>query len=126
MFSDLRYAFRQLVKNPGFAAVAILTLALGIGACTAIFSVVNGVLLQPLSLIVRQGMRPVLLGLVAGIFVAAGLTRFMSSLLFQVNAIDPLVFSGVALILGLAAAAACFLPARRAAHLDPVVTLRSE
>jgi putative ABC transport system permease protein len=49
MLSSLRFAFRQLAKTPGFTTVVVLTMALGLGATTAIYWVVNGVLLRPLA-----------------------------------------------------------------------------
>jgi predicted permease len=79
-----------------------------------------------LSLVVWQGMRLVLIGAVLGIFAAALLTRFMSTLLFGVEPTDPLTFACVAALLAAAALAACWIPARRATRVDPTTALRYE
>ena len=81
---------------------------------------------QVLRLILQQGMRWVLAGVVAGIAGALVLTRFLSSLLFGVSALDFATFAGVTLLLGLVALLACWLPARRAAKVDPMQALRYE
>jgi predicted permease len=79
-----------------------------------------------LRLVLSQGMLTTVIGLAIGIAGAFVLTRAMQSLLFGVSATDPLTLAGVALVLGLAALLASYLPARRATKVDPIVALRHE
>ena len=180
MISDIRYGFRLLLHKPGTTVVAALTLALGIGATTAIFSVVNAVLAETvaeprvvttllvffalsaldlaaiglygvMSYTVRQrtheiGVRMALganasdvlgwtvsrgtvlmaTGAALGLGSAFVLTRFMESLLFGVARTDALTFAVGPAVLAVVALLASYLPARRAARVDPVIALRHE
>ena len=81
---------------------------------------------QILNLIIWQGMRLVIIGTLIGSIAAIALTRFMSALLFGINSTDPFTFACVALLLAIVALAACYIPARRAMRVDPMVALRYE
>jgi predicted permease len=77
-------------------------------------------------LIVRHGMSLAIAGLIVGVIVALALTRVLASLLYGASATDPATFAGVVLLLGIVALVASYVPARRAAAVNPVITLRSE
>src|SRR5215216_1130987 len=79
-----------------------------------------------LKLILRSGMSLVTIGLMIGLVAALALTRLMSSLLFEVSPTDPITFGAVALCVILAALLACYIPARRATKVDPMIALRYE
>ena len=77
-------------------------------------------------LTLRPGMALTLIGLAIGSVSSVILTRWMASLLYGVSPTDPLTFVGVPLILAIVAMAACYIPARRAMKVDPIVALRYE
>jgi putative ABC transport system permease protein len=106
----------------GLVACSVAQRTREIGIRMALGAPVQGVV----GLVVWQGMRMVLLGGLVGLGIALALTRFLRSLLYEVEATDPLTFAGVALVLALAALLASYLPARRAAKVDPNVALRYE
>jgi predicted permease len=79
-----------------------------------------------LKLVLGHGTRMALLGVAAGLLAALGLTRLMSNQLFDVSPHDPLTFSAVAALLMAVAISACYIPARRAMRVDPIIALRHE
>jgi len=79
-----------------------------------------------LKLIIRQGVRMTLAGVGVGLAGGIALTRFLSALLYGVSPSDPVTFASVSLILAAVAVFACYIPARRATRVDPMVALRYE
>ena len=79
-----------------------------------------------MKLVLGEGTKMALIGVGIGIVAGLMLTRLMSKMLFGVSAADPLTFGGVAILLTLVALAACYVPARRATRVDPIIALRYE
>jgi putative ABC transport system permease protein len=121
----------------GFAAIALILSLVGISGVMAFYVqqhakdisirvALGGGRRDVLQLIVGQGMKVVVAGVVIGLLSAMAVTRLISSLLFGVNASDPWTFFGVGLLLLAVALVACLMPAQRAAGADPASVLRDE
>ena len=120
-----------------FALLALVLAALGIYSINAyavaqrtqeigIRMALGAQVRDVLRLILQRGLRLVWVGLALGLVLSLAVTRTLKSLLFNVSATDPLTFVGVALLLAAVALLACWVPARRAARVDPMIELRHE
>ena len=118
-----------------FAAIALIQAAVGLYAILGytvglrtqeigIRMALGGRATDVLAMVLRQGMALVAIGLCIGLAMALGLTRYIASLLYDVNPVDPVTFVLVPAVLVAVGLLACYLPARRAARVDPLVSLR--
>jgi hypothetical protein len=132
---DVRYGLRSLRRSPGFTMIVVLTLALGIGANSPIFSVIDAVLLRPLPFPNASQLADLCARSTLFDFPHLGVSlpdiadiraSGMRSQLLGVSATDPVTFGGVPVLLVVVAVAACLIPAQRAMRLDPMVPLRYE
>ena len=132
---DNRRAIMILLVS--FAAVALLLAAIGIYGVLAydvsqrtreigIRGVIGATREQIVALILRQGLWKAIIGLVVGLGGALVLSRYLATLLFDMEPTDPLAYVAVTLLLLGVAIVASYLPARRAARIDPIIALRSE
>jgi len=138
LIDQLLFQERMIAKLSGFFGILALVLA-----CIGLYGLLSyevsrrtreiGIRMalgaQPrvvIRLVVGQGLILAIVGAIVGIGVTLGVTRYLKSMLYNIHANDPVTIAGVAILLTLVAVAACYIPARRAAKIDPLVALRCD
>jgi ABC-type antimicrobial peptide transport system permease subunit len=127
----------RAVLLAGFAVIAMLLACIGIYGVTAhavnqrtqevgVRMALGAQRTDVLLLILRQHLKPAVIGIALGLAGAAALARFFESMVYGVGAADPATLAGMSLTLLLVAAAACWIPARRATRVDALVALRNQ
>ena len=124
LLQDIRFGFRQLMKQRGFAAMShvVAGRTREIGLRIALDAQLSDVQ----KLILKQGMFLAAIGSICGLIIAFGGARMMKSMLYGVSTSDPITFTCVALLLFGIALLACWIPARRASRVEPMIALRAE